>query len=87
MLRGVADGRDVQLLLAAEVVVNGGQVDAGAVGDLADGGGLEALLGEERAGRFQDPGAGHVFHTGAGSDGRFKRSFYSIVSNARLKSI
>ena len=57
-LLGVADGAaavrvpedgGVEAFLAAEVVVDGGDVGVGLGADVADGGGLETLLGEDGA--------------------------------------
>ena len=43
-----------ELLLAAEVVVEEGQVDAGFLGDVAGAGGGKSFLGKETPGRFLD---------------------------------
>ncbi len=49
---------DEECFLWREVVVDGGQGDAGAAGDLAHGGAVVALLEKELQGGLTDAGAG-----------------------------
>ena len=56
----------------AEMVVDGGDVGAGAGADIANGGGLEAVFREDLAGRFKQAGAGNLLF-GAGRRGVLRR--------------
>src|SRR3546814_1009661 len=53
-----------QVLLAAEVVVDRGDVDVGAAGHLAQGGAAEAVLGEQLLGGAEDAVLGRELGVG-----------------------
>ena len=50
----LAEGGGVEFGLVAEMIVDGGEVDPGALGDLAGGGRTEAALREDLARRVQE---------------------------------
>src|SRR5579883_1053843 len=53
-LERMMQGGTVQLLLVAEVVIDGRDVGSRLLADFADGRSLEALLGEDAAGGFEE---------------------------------
>jgi hypothetical protein len=56
----VAQNGEVQAGFIAEMIVDGGDIGSGAVADVADGGGLEAVFGENLPGGIDEAGAGSV---------------------------
>src|SRR6185437_11786451 len=65
---GVAEDGEIEAGFVAEMVVDGGDVGVGAGADFADGGGLEAVFGEDLTGSFDEAGAGGIggFRGGSG---------------------
>lgn len=57
---GVTQDGEVEAGFIPEMVVDGGDVGSGASADVADGGGLEAVFGEDLAGCIDEAGAGGV---------------------------
>src|SRR5690606_24106839 len=54
------DGLDVQSLFVAKVVLDAGDIDPGPLANLAHGGALEPLVGEDRSGSVKQASAGVV---------------------------
>lgn len=57
---GVAQDGEVEAGFIAEMVVDGGDVGSRAGADVADGGGLEAVFGEDLASGIDEAGAGSI---------------------------
>ena len=57
LLEGVAQGLQVEAFLAPEVVLDHGAVGLGPFRDVADAGAIEALVGEDDEGGFQQAAA------------------------------
>src|SRR3546814_16716834 len=75
---------DLQVLLAAEVVVDRGDVDVGAAGHLAQGSAAEAVLGEQLLGGAEDAVLGRELGVGHRLPGRrIKRLFDRSPGPAR----
>ena len=72
-----------EVFLAAEVVVDGGDVDVGAAGDLAQRGAGEPVLGEQFLGGAEDAVLGGKMGGGHGR-GRFGGVMAATKSNACL---
>ena len=68
---GAFDALDVEPFFIAEVVIDRGQVDAGALTNLADRGGPIAFFGEDRAGGFQQSQLG-IIDVGHRDTGRWR---------------
>ena len=72
-----------EVFLAAEVVIDGRYVDVRAAGHLSEGGGREALLGEQLLRGVQDPVLGREMRQGHRSPRRIKRLFDPTATMAR----
>jgi hypothetical protein len=74
---GVLEHGLVEAVLAAEMVMDGGQIGLGQLGDLADRGGLVALAGKDFAGGVKKPPPGFVLATVARHQTAFRERVQS----------
>ena len=75
-----------QLLAIAKMVVNGGQVDAGLLDQVANAHGIDAAAGKQPLGGVEDVGAG-IGGSGHGWDVRERATWRRILSNVRFNHL